>query len=216
MTKKTHFATYYLHKCKIFRTFACINHKSPTDMKKFILTFTCILHATIFTGYAQSIMEPIFLSDDAEYTTQGYRVNDDIVNEIKTYYGIDNFGRVKGFDIQNAMVFTGEGELSETTDGFMFEFVPKSGTYGHSTFEAYAKALWDKCLKAADNGQIVDGSGESITFEQSIRVVDKKQDRKKCSFYYVNRGVRRRIEVIERRFRDDGAFAELFVNFERK
>ena len=185
-------------------------------MKKFILTFRCILYATIFTDYAQSIMEPIFLSDDAEYTTQGYRVNDEIVNEIKTYYGIDNFGRVKDFDIQDAMIFTGIGELSNTTDGFTFEFVPKSGTYTHNTFAAYAKALWDKCQKAADNGQIVNSTGESITFEQSIRVVDKKQDRKKCEFYYINQGVRRRIQIIERQFRDVGIFAELFVSFERK
>lgn len=95
--KKTNFATYYLHKCKIFRSFACINHKSPTDMKKFILPFTCILYA-----------------------------------------------------------------------------------------------------------------------KQSIRVVDKKQDCKKCEFYYINQGVRRHIQIIERQFRDDGIFAELFVSFERK
>ena len=52
--------------------------------------------------------------------------------------------------------------------------------------------------------------------KQSIRVVDKKQDCKKCEFYYINQGVRRRIQIIERQFRDDGIFAELFVSFERK
>ena len=184
-------------------------------MKKFILTFAFIASAAMITISAQSIMEPIFLSDDAEYTTQGYRVNDDVVKELQTYYGIADFGRVKGFDIQNAMVFTGEGDLSETTDGFMFEFVPKNGGYGHDIFEAYANALWDKCLKSADNGQITNSSGESITFEQGIKVVDKKQDRKKCEFYYINQGTRRRVQVIERRQRDEG-FTELYVNFERK
>ena len=52
--------------------------------------------------------------------------------------------------------------------------------------------------------------------KQSIRVVDKKQDRKKCESYYINQGVRRRIQIIERQFRDDDIFAELFVGFERK
>ena len=47
-------------------------------------------------------------------------------------------------------------------------------------------------------------------------MVDKKQDRKKCEFYYINQGVRRRIQIIERQFRDDDIFAELFVGFERK
>ena len=52
--------------------------------------------------------------------------------------------------------------------------------------------------------------------KQSIRVIDKKQDCKKCEFYYINQGVRRRIQIIERQFRDDDIFAELFVGFERK
>lgn len=185
-------------------------------MKKSILALLCI----VCTSFANAqIMEPIFLSDDAEYTTSGYRINDDIVKEIKTYYGIDNFGRVKGFDIQNAFVFTGLGEFSDITDGFMFEFVPKNGgTYGHDTFEAYAKAIWDKCLKAADDGKLVQGfwdGAKVLTFEQSIKVVDKKQDRKKAEWGYIHNGQHRRVQVVERRYKEGAGFSELYVNLKR-
>lgn len=187
-------------------------------MKKFIVSLLCLAGTMAFQANAQAIMEPVFLTDDAEYTTQGYRIYDDIVKDLQTYYGIVDFGRVKGFDIQNAMAFTGDGEFSDTTDGFMFEFVPKNGaTYGHDVFEAYAKALWDKCLKAADDGQITNGfwdSSKPITFEQSIKMVDKKIDRKKCIWYFINNGHKRQVEVIERGAKD-GGFTELYVNLKR-
>ena len=160
-------------------------------------------------------MEPIFL-EDYEYTTQGYQIHQDIVKDVQAACGIENFGRVKGFDIQTALSFTGEGDRQEFVDGFMFEFVPKDGKkFGHDVFEAYAKALWDQCLKAADDGKLTNGfwdGAKTITFEQSIRVVDKKQDRKKASWYYLYKGEQRRAEVVERRFSEDG-FGELYVHF---
>ena len=184
-------------------------------MKKFLLSLLVLLTASVFMAKAQ-IMEPIFL-EEWEYTTEGYRILPDIVKDVEAATGIVNFGRVKGFAIQNALSFTGEGERSEFTDGFMFEFVPKDGKkYGHNTFEAYAKALWDQCLKAADDGKLVDGFGEnskSITFEESIRVVDKKQDRKKSQWYYIYKGDRRKMEVIERRYSETG-FGELYVHMQ--
>lgn len=179
-------------------------------MKKFFLALLCLVSATM----SAQIMEPIFLSDDFEYTTEGYRIHPDIVKDVEAVTGIVNFGRVKGFNIQNALSFTGEGDRAEITDGFMFEFVPKDGKkYGQAVFEAYAKALWDQCQKVADDGQLKNSSwadAKVITFAESIKVVDKKQDRRKSSWYYVYKGQQRYIEIIERKFSEEG-FGELYV-----
>lgn len=179
-------------------------------MKKILLALLCF----VSTAISAQIMEPIFLSDDFEYTTQGYRIHEEIVKDIETATGIVNFGRVKDFDIKNAYSFTGEGDRAEFVDGFMFEFVPKDDKkYGHNVFEAYAKALWDQCAKVADDGQLKNSSwadAKVLTFAESIRVVDKKQDRKKASWYYTYKGEPRYIEIIERRFSEEG-FGELYV-----
>ena len=183
-------------------------------MRNFLFALLCLVSASAFAISPNDIMEPIFL-EEFEYTTQGYRVLPEIVQDVQNAFGIENFGRVKGFEIQNALSFTGEGDRSEMVDAFMFEFIPKNGgTYGHDVFEAYAKALWDKCLKAADDGKLTDGFGDSskpITFEESIKVVDKKQDRKKSQWYYINQGVQRKVQVIERAAKE-GGFSELYVH----
>lgn len=178
-------------------------------MKKFFLALMCLASAAL----SAQVMEPIFL-EQWEYTTEGYQIHKDIVKDVEAATGIVNFGRVKGFAIQNALSFTGEGDRAEFTDGFMFEFVPKDGKkYGHSTFEAYAKALWDQCAKVADDGQLKNSCWQDakvITFAESMRVVDKKQDRRKYSWYYIYKGQQRYMEVIERRFSEEG-FGELYV-----
>lgn len=211
-------------------------------MKKIFLALMCFASATMFAACGnqannsqatdeqpaqeqsakaidtKDILEPIYISDDAEYTTQGYRVPDNIVEDIKAAYGIEDFGRVKGFIFQNAYTFAGEGDRRDFTDGFQFEFVPKDeGTFKHNIFEAYAKAIWDKCAKAADNGELKNGTWDDskvISFEQSIKVVDKEQDRKKSSWYYNFQGLKCRVEVIERGYTENG-FKFLYVNLER-
>ena len=205
-------------------------------MRKICLALMCLASATMFAACSSNgnagngseqqadkasakvidtkdIMEPIFL-EQWEYTTEGYQVLPEIVKDVEAATGIVDFGRVKGFDIQNALSFTGEGDRSDITDGFMFEFVPKDGKkFGHNVFEAYAKALWDKCIKVADEGQLKNScwaDAKVITFEESIKVVDKKQDRKKASWYYAFKGEQRYIEIIERQFSEDG-FGYLYV-----
>ncbi len=188
-------------------------------MKKIFLALMCLTCATMFAAFDnQTILEPLYLSDDADYTTQGYQVPDNIIEDMKAAYGIEEFGRVKGFDIQNAYTFAGEGDRSDLTDGFMFEFVPKGGgAYQHDVFEAYAKVLWDKCLKAADGGELKNGTWDDskvLTFEKSIKVIDKQQDRKKSAWYYVFQGLKCHVEIIERGYTENG-FKVLYVRLER-
>lgn len=212
-------------------------------MKKIFLALMCFASVTVFASCGNSsnnsqttdeqpaqeqaaraidtkdVIEPLFLSEE-EYTTQGYDINPNILDEMKNIYGIDGFGRLKGSDIQTAHSFTGQGEFSSVTDGFMFEFVLKDGaTYRHDVFCSYAKHLYDLCKKAADDGKIYEGfwnGAKEVSFEQSISVVNKKQNnRSMASFYFINQGVPRKVEVIERSMKDDG-FCEMQVRFERK
>ena len=162
-------------------------------------------------------VEPLILVED-ETALEGYLIEPNLVSEIKDTYGIEQFGRPKGLDVKMALSFTGDGEFSYKVDAFMFEFVPKEGKlFGHDLFEAYAKAIFEKCLKAADDGQIVDGfyaNSKPITFEQSLKVIDKQQDRKKCLFYYINQGRQRKISIVERQFKE-GGFANLQIELVR-
>ena len=211
-------------------------------MKKIFLALMCFASATMFAACGnqannsqatdeqpaqeksakaidtKDILEPIYLSDEGEYTLAGYPVPENVIEEIKAAYGIEDFGRVKGFDIKNAHTFLGEGDRSDISDGFMFEFVPKNGgAYKHDIFDAYAKAIWDKCAKAAEGGELKDSSwddAKTISFDQSIKVVDKKQDRKKSSWYYIFQGLKCRVEIIERGYTENG-FQLLYVHLER-
>lgn len=212
-------------------------------MKKFLLALLCLAGMTAFAAcsssgnanqsngneqsssqassggkIAKEATAPFFAKDD-ECTTQGYMINADILAEIKATYGIDAFCRPKGLDIQNALAFTGENDLADVTDSFMFEFVTKGdATFNHDLFLGYAKYMYEQCLKAADDGKIRDGfwnNAKEISFDESLKVVDKGQNnRQKATFYFLNQGQQRKVQLIERQFKD-GGFRELSVTLER-
>lgn len=183
-------------------------------MRKIFFVLLCLAG---MTAYAQ-FMELLVLEED-ESTLEGYSLDENLPAEVLTAYGIEDFGRVKGFDVQRAMSFSGEGEFEDVTDGFQFEFVPKNGgTYGHDIYLGYAKIIYDRCKKAADDGKIYNGfwdGAKERTFEESVKTIDKKQDRMNCNLYYYHKGVKRQVEITERRFTEPGRFTTLFVHMKR-
>ena len=183
-------------------------------MKKLFLALMC---AASMTAFAQFI-EPLVLEED-ESTLEGYALDENLPDMVKAAYGIEDFGRVKGFDVQRAFSFSGEGEFADVADGFQFQFVPKNnGTFGHDIFLGYSKVIYDKCLKAADDGKTYNGfwnESKEINFDQSIKVFDKKRDIRKCNFYYIHNGQKREVEIVERQYQEGGGFKLLFVHLKR-
>ena len=182
-------------------------------MRKFFLAFMCMASMTMFAQF----MEPLVLEED-ESTLEGYTLDEDLPNKVLQAYGIEDFGRVKGFDVRRAMSFSGEGEFEDVADAFQFEFVPKNdGTFGHDIYLGYAKIIFDRCLKAADDGKIVNGfwdGAKQVSFEDAVKVIDKKQDRKTCAIYYLYKGRKSQVDITERQARD-GGFGTLFVHLRR-
>ena len=184
-------------------------------MKKFLLSLLCFVGVTASAQF----MEPLILVDD-EITLDGYMLEKQLPSEVQQAYGIVDFGRVKGFAIQRATTFSGEGEFEDVTDGFQFEFVPKNnGTFGHDIFLGYAKMVYDKCKAAADGGKIYNGfydGAKEITFDQSVKVVDKKQnERKKCALYYYYKGRKRIVELMERHYKEGAGYSTLYAEMHR-
>ena len=183
-------------------------------MKRIFLALMCLASMTAFAQF----MEPLILKED-ESTLEGYTLEENLPAEVLTAYGIEDFGRAKGFDVQRALSFSGEGEWADLADAFQFEFVPKNGgTYGHDIYMGYAKIIYDRCKAAADDGKIYDGfwdGAKELTFEQSVKVINKKQDRKTCSLYYYHKGIKRQVDITERQFKELGLFGSLFVHMRR-
>ena len=167
---------------------------------------------------AKDVVAPFFESDESETALEGYVINSDIVEKVQQVYGLVGFGRVKDSKIQRALSFSGEGEFADETDSFLFEFVPKDdGAYQHDIFLGYAKAIYDMCLKAADDGKIYNGfwnDSKQISFDESLKVYDKKADKRKCTIYYMNQGQKRRVHIAERGTKE-GGFGRLSVDLER-
>ena len=184
-------------------------------MKKFLLSLLCFAGVTASAQF----MEPLILEED-ETTLEGYMIRANLPAEVQKAYGIVDFGRVKGFDVQREMSFRGEGEYEDITDGFQFEFVPKNhGTFGHDIFLGYAKTIFDKCKKAADEGKVYKSFGEDaqeITFDEGVKVIDKKQnDRRKAKFCYYFNGRRRQVEIVERGYKEGAGFSTIFVEMHK-
>lgn len=183
-------------------------------MKKICLLLLC--SAFLLFTHAQSVVLPLILEDD-ETTISGILIDKDLPQMVNNTYGINDF-RPKDFNVKEYYIFNGDGALEITVDAFKFEFAPnKASTYSHDIFNQYAKAVCDKISKVADDGKIFNGfynGSKEISFEESIKVVDKSQDRRLARFYYKYKGQSRKITITERSFKD-GGFTILGVDFDR-
>ena len=197
--------------------------KNLLNMKRVLIALMCFASLSVLAQNtpvtADNVIEPLVLEED-ESTLEGYMLEADLPEKIQKAYGIEGFGRVRGFEVQRALSFSGEGASANVPDGFQFEFVPTEevGTFSHDVFLAYSKAIYDKCLKAADDGKIVNGfwdGAKQLSFEDCIKMIDKEQDRKRCKFFYINQGRKRSVEIVERNY-TNGGFGLLYVELRRQ
>ena len=63
-------------------------------------------------------------------------------------------GKPKSSIINEAIQFSGEGELKDTAISYLIRFGCGEEQIKSSYFDAYAQAIWDACKKVADGGRI--------------------------------------------------------------
>lgn len=130
-----------------------------------------------------------------------YVLDDDFLEKVENVMGIQDLGAVQGLRTDQAHSYSGVGEFEDVTDGFRIQFTSDRKGFKHETFLAYAKALYEKCVKAADDHIIYASEGEfkdqKATLDQCAKVILKREPRIRYAWYYKHNNVLREVELSE-------------------
>ena len=130
-----------------------------------------------------------------------YVLDDNYLEKVENVMGIKDLGAVQGLRADQVHSYSGEGEFEDVTDGFRIQFSSDRKGFQHETFLAYAKALWDKCVEAADDHVLYASEGDfkdqKATLDQCAKVILKREPRLRYKWYYKHNNVLREVELSE-------------------
>ena len=130
-----------------------------------------------------------------------YVLDEGYLEKVESVMGIKDLGAVQGLRADQVHSYSGEGEFEDVTDGFRIQFSSDRKGFDHETFLAYAKALWDKSVEAADDHVLYASEGDfkdqPATLDQCAKVILKREPRLRYKWYYKHNNVLREVELSE-------------------
>lgn len=146
-----------------------------------------------------------------------YVLDDDFLEKVENVMGIQDLGAVQGLRTDQAHSYSGVGEFENVTDGFRIQFTSDRKGYKHETFLAYAKALYEKCVNAADDHVIYASQGEfkdkAATLDQCAKQILAREPRIRYTWYYKHNNVLREVELSEVKCYQSGDQPEVIFCF---